>query len=180
MKTSEEGIALIKGFEAFRAKAYKDVGGLYTIGYGTVFNPMLSPQYISSGITEERADQLLRNHIAINDLSIPNLIRVPISQNQYDAISSFSYNVGINSFKNSTLLKSINEYWSDSAIFNEFMKWVKVKNTIISGLLLRRKKEAELFFSKSTGNTKFILFSIFVIFMITLYAGLNRNTRSLK
>ncbi|WP_103327466.1 lysozyme [Bacteroidetes bacterium endosymbiont of Geopemphigus sp.] len=141
MKISDKGIDLICGFEDFRAKAYKCQAGVWTIGYGHTKG--VKP---GDHITMEGAVLLLKQDLKDAQAAIEAYIKVPLSQNQYDALSSFIFNLGVNNFKDSTLLKKLNvrNYRRAS---KEFLQWNKVKGEISEDLTKRREAERKLFVS---------------------------------
>ena len=143
MKISINGISLIKSFEGFASKIYDDVGHP-AIGYGTDLLPEEEQKYKDKTITEEEATQLLASRLSKFEERINQLVKVPLTQNQYDALCSFTYNVGAGGFANSTLLKKINNKDYAGAA-NEFSKWNKVNGKDHPGLTARRAKEKTLF-----------------------------------
>lgn len=146
MKTSRRGIELIKRFEGLRLLAYPDAGGIWTIGYGHTGGT-------KSGdvITETEADRLLSIDLEEAETEI-NRLNLPLTQNQFDALVSFVFNVGIGNFRKSTLLKKVSANANDPSIRTEFGKWNKVRvNGILKplrGLTERRAAEADLYFRK--------------------------------
>lgn len=145
MKTiSNNGLNLVKQFEAFRSTMYLDAVGLKTTGYGTLIDTKEEQYLINKKITEAEATDLLELDMAKFEKAINNLVKVELTQNQFDALCSFTYNVGISNFKNSTLLKMINEgKIKESA--DQFLRWNKAGGKVLSGLTSRRQKEMELF-----------------------------------
>ena len=143
MKISTNGISLIESFEGFASKIYDDVGHP-AIGYGTDLLPEEEQKYKDKTITEEEATQLLAFRLSKFEERINELVKVPLTQNQYDALCSFTYNVGAGGFANSTLLKKINNKDYAGAA-NEFSKWNKVNGKDHPGLTARRAKEKTLF-----------------------------------
>lgn len=141
MKISESGYEFIKKLEGFRAKAYLCPAGVATIGYGHTKDTILGMT-----ITEPYADTLLRNDCK-SIISILNKIPVSLSQNQFDAIASFIYNVGITAFLNSTMCEKLNSGNTDIA--SEFGRWVYCNGKKLKGLQNRRNKESMLY---SNGN----------------------------
>lgn len=141
MKTSEKGVQLISGFEGLRLKAYKCQGGVWTIGYGHTQG--VRP---TDHITLEGAIILLKQDLKEAEGTIKKYVKVSLSQNQFDALSSFIFNVGSGNFASSTLLIKLNakDY---SAAAEEFLKWNKVKGAPSEGLTKRRKAERKLFLS---------------------------------
>lgn len=141
MKTSDNGIELIKRFEGLRLKAYLCPAGKPTIGYGHTKDVKLGDV-----ITEEEAEQLLREDLIVVENEI-NRHNLNINQNQFDALVSFVYNVGQGNFERSTLLKKIKSNPNDLSIRNEFMRWIYADGKPLNGLKKRRKMEADLYFS---------------------------------
>jgi lysozyme len=121
MKTSQGGIDLIKSLEGFRANAYKDIAGVWTIGYGATKNV-----YKGEVISEKEADKLLLEYINLIDKHIETTIKVSLNQNQHDALVCFIYNVGIPAFSKSILKKLIRNKAYEKAA-EQFMVWDKVK-----------------------------------------------------
>jgi GH24 family phage-related lysozyme (muramidase) len=146
MKTSASGIQLIKEFEGCELRAYQDAVNVWTIGYGTT-----TDVYPDQVISQTQAEDLLKKDLIKFETSVNESLRVPINQNQFDALVSFAYNVGITAFKQSTLLRLINEKTNKRIVASEFSKWVKADGKVLPGLVTRRKAESELFL-KGTKN----------------------------
>lgn len=146
MQTSDNGISLIKAFEGFSAHPYKDVVGIWTIGYGSTRingKPVTSSTSI---ITESRATDLLKDDVRQTEKDISRLIKVKITQNQFDALVSFVYNVGIGNFTSSTMLKLINQGGGNSdAVAEQFRRWNKAGGKPVLGLTRRRAAEESYF-----------------------------------
>jgi len=140
MKTSDKGIGLIKRFEGLRLKAYLCPAGKPTIGYGHTKDVKLGDV-----ITEEEAEQLLLEDLIVVENEI-NKHNLDINQNQFDALVSFVYNVGVGNFRTSTLLKKIKTDPNDKTIANEFKRWVYSNGKKLPGLVKRREEEAKLYF----------------------------------
>ena len=126
MKTGIEAIKLLKKFEqgpngGFASEVYKCSSGENTIGYGHV---VLPDEHFTT-ISEEEAEELLRKDIAIAEDAINRYVKVPLTQNRFDALVSFVFNVGVKAFKSSTLLKKLNQGLYDE-IDEELAKWVYV------------------------------------------------------
>jgi len=146
MKISQTGIDLIKELEGFRPNVYFDSAHLPTIGYGTLIDSQEEKKYLNTPITEEEATNFLLRDISHVEQLLPFAITSHINQNQYDAIVSFTYNVGINNLRKSSLLKIVNKSPDDREIYNQFMRWIYAGGKPIDGLASRRRKEAELYF----------------------------------
>lgn len=140
MRTSQKGIELLKRFEGFMPEAYRCPAGVLTIGYGHT-----SGVREGDRVTEDEADRLLRADLMNAEEDVERLVRVPLTQNQFDALVSFVYNVGMGSFFSSTLLKKINNDPNDPTIPDEFRKWVKAAGETLPGLAMRREAEARMY-----------------------------------
>ena len=146
MKISNNGIELIKQFEGLSLKPYLDKVNIPTIGFGsTYYEDGTKVKLKDKPITEERATQLLE-FIANKTFSenINKVVKVPLNQNQFDALVSFAYNIGNKNFNWSTLLKKLNQSDYEGASL-EFGRWNQANGKILNGLVLRRQKEKELF-----------------------------------
>ena len=143
---SEKGLNLIKQFEGFLAKPYKCPAGIPTIGYGATYYPNgLKVTMSDKAITEGQASTMLMNMLRTYEKSVDSFCRDDINQNQFDSLCAFSYNVGINALKNSTLLKKVNKNPNDPTIRAEFLKWNKANGRALNGLTNRRIAEADLY-----------------------------------
>lgn len=138
LRISEEGIRFIQNLEKFSAKAYRDGKG-YSIGYGVrIKNPNVPP------ISRQEADQMMRNVVKKFEIQLQKLIMVPLTQNQWDAIVSFAYNIGISAFRKSTFLKKLNAKDYNGAS-SEFSRWVSSNGKKLQGLVARREQEMKKF-----------------------------------
>lgn len=139
--TGKAGINLIKEFEGLKLGKYKDAVGLWTIGYGHLIRP---EETFDRRLTEEEAESLLRKDLQEAEKGIKRLVSVPLTQNQFDALVSFVFNVGVGRLENSTLLKRLNvkDYPAAAA---ELLKWNKAGGKKLAGLTRRRKEEKTLF-----------------------------------
>ena len=142
MKTEAAGINLIAGFEQCRLKAYKDGGGVWTIGFGHT-----GPE-VKEGetITQDEADELFYGDLIHAEQCVDELVTVPLTQNQYDALSSWSFNLGYKHLKGSTMLKLLNKGNYASAA-EEILKWNQDNGKVVAGLVRRREAERKLFLS---------------------------------
>jgi len=143
MKTSEKGLELIKHFEGLRLKSYLCPGRIRTIGYGTTRIDGL-PVQDSAVITKQQAEEYLAKDVVQFEDIIKALVKVPLNQNQFDALVSFTYNLGGSALESSTMLRLLNQ---GKYIFaaDEFPKWNKVRGKDFAGLTARRQAEKELF-----------------------------------
>jgi lysozyme len=153
MKISKKGIDLIHSFEACKLRSYKDPGskdGLpITVGWGSTMHKDGTKIKLGENITQAYADELFVWEIERKS-NVLTALNLNINQHQYDALCSFIYNLGVGAFSNSTLLKKIKINPNDEAIRAEFMRWVNNDGKVLSGLLRRRKAEADLYFTKIT------------------------------
>lgn len=148
MRTGQKGLDLIKAEEGFRSKMYICPAGYPTIGYGTVIDTKEEDYLKYTQITPIEAEGLLKKDLEIFERAINQLVRVRINQDQFDALASFVYNLGPDNFRKSTLLRLINQNPSDPTIWKEFQKWVHAGGKKLPGLVRRREREANLYFSK--------------------------------
>lgn len=143
MKISENGLNLIKDFEGLKLKAYKDAVGVWTWGYGST-GPHVTPNKTG---TKEEAEDLLKEDVSRFEKGVNDLIKVPLTQNQFDSLVSFSFNLGLANLKSSTLLKKLNA--SDySGAANEFLRWNRAGGVVLKGLTRRRQAEKDMFEGK--------------------------------
>lgn len=142
MTTSKTGLALIAAHEGLKLKAYLCPAGVPTIGYGHTKGVRMGDT-----ITPDQADKFLREDLADAEKAV-NAQGLKINQNQYDALVSFTFNVGVGNFGKSTLLKKVKANADDPAIRNEFARWNKGGGKVLPGLTRRRKEEADLYFKK--------------------------------
>lgn len=143
-KINKETLDLIKSFEGLELKAYKDAVGVWTIGYGHTAAAGLPNPKSGMTITSQEAENLLLNDLKKYEAPVRNSVKVPLNDNQYGALVSFTYNVGEGNFKKSTLLKKVNARDFEGAA-KEFAKWNKAGGKVLKGLTRRRAAEAELF-----------------------------------
>lgn len=139
-------LSLIKKWEGCKLKAYKDGGGVWTIGYGTTFYPNGTKVKEGDSCTQEQADYWLQEHVNELVFEILNEIKPNLTNNQIKALVCFVYNVGINAFKKSTLLRLINEGKIAEAS-DQFIRWNKDNGKEVPGLTNRRLDERQLFLS---------------------------------
>lgn len=140
MRPSVNSLTLIKRFEGLRLEAYEDVGGKVTIGYGTTGVGIVPGLVIS----ERTANGMLIGDVSRLGEELDKLVGRSLTQNQYDAIVSFTYNVGLQAFKNSTLLKLIKQGKVYEAA-DQLMSWDHVDGKEVEGLKARREAERALF-----------------------------------
>jgi lysozyme len=143
MKTSAAGINLIKEFEGVRLKAYRCPADVWTIGVG--HTSAAGPPVVKAGmeITNAQAMKILANDLVKFEDGVDSAVKVPLKQNQFDALVSFAFNVGLGALAKSTLLRKLNAGQYD-AVPAELMKWTKAAGKELPGLVRRRRAEAAL------------------------------------
>jgi len=144
MNTGELGLELIEHFEGLKLKAYKDSVGIWTIGVGTIIYPNGIKVKEGDTCTKEQAFEYLQHDLTQKETAVSKLVKVPLSQNQFDSLVSFAYNLGEGSLGKSTLLKKVNKNPKDVTVKDEFLKWSKANGVTLAGLLRRRRSEAHL------------------------------------
>ena len=139
VETSENGIELIKDFEGRRLVAYQDSVGVWTIGYGHT-----KTAHEGRLIIKSTADRLLAEDLAEFEKYVDTYVTVALTQNQFDALVSWTYNLGPGNLQESTMLKKLNagDY---AAVPDEMRRWNKAGGEVLEGLVRRRDAEAELF-----------------------------------
>lgn len=149
MKISYSGLQLIKKYEGLSLRPYLDAVGIPTIGYGsTYYEDGKNVRMSDSPISKKKAELLLLNVVVDFERGVNRLVTSTINQNQFDALVSFSYNVGLGSLKSSTLLKRVNNNPQDADICYQFSRWNKAGGKVLLGLTRRREEEAELYFKE--------------------------------
>ena len=141
MKISNKGIALIKEFEGCRLQSYRCSAGVWTIGYGH------TGKDIKEGmtITQQEADDWLMVDCNRVLQMLRDTLRVPIRQNQLDALVSLGFNIGTEAFRKSTLMSLVNRNPDDMNIPEQFDRWVYAGGKVMNGLVRRRKAEGRLY-----------------------------------
>lgn len=149
LTTSNAGLELIKAHEGLRLEAYRDPVGIWTIGYGHTSDSYLSV-YPGQRITEAKATDLLRHDIKDAERWVKRKIKVPLTQNQFDALVSHTFNTG----GSNKLVELINSQAPKEEIENWMLTtYTTAKGQFLAGLARRRKEEAEMFFAWSDFQT---------------------------
>lgn len=169
MITSAKGLLLIRKWEGFKPKAYKDVAGYWTIGIGTLIDTVEEQYLLNRTITETEGLRLLAKDLDLYERMVNKLLTKPLTQNQFDAVMSLVYNIGIGAFMRSTLLKKLNTNPNDTrripraslkqpALINylktkgiaslntitySFMVWNTAGGVFVKGLANRRLDESK-------------------------------------
>lgn len=146
---NQAGINLIKKYEGFRAKPYLCPARIPTIGYGATYYPNGRKVTMNDReITEPQAQAMLIDHLSDFVKHVNRYTSdIKLTDNQFSALVSFAYNVGIGALQKSTLLKKVRTNPSDKSIHNEFLKWSNANGKQLAGLLKRRTEESYLYHS---------------------------------
>ena len=139
MNLGYKGTKILKFFEGCRLTAYQDSVGVWTIGYGHT-----KGVYDGMTITQEEAEQMLLTELEEYEGYVEKYVTVPLTQNQFDALVVWVYNLGPTNFRNSTLLKELNS-GNYTAAGKEITRWNKAGGKVLAGLVRRREAEAKLF-----------------------------------
>ena len=140
METSQKGLDLIKQFEGISKKAYLDSVLIPTIGVGHT-----GPEvHMGMEITDEQVDEYLKEDLKEAEEAVNKLVKVDLTQDQFDALVSFTFNLGAGNLQQSTLLKKVNAGDTEGAA-QEFQKWNRAGGKVLVGLTKRRLGEADLF-----------------------------------
>jgi len=142
VKCSQEGLELIKKFEGCKLKSYKCPAGVWTIGYGHT-------EDVKEGdiVSPQEADKLLRADVFKFEEYVADNVMVNLTQNQFDALVTWTFNLGVGNLRNSTMLKKLNNADYTSVPF-EMKRWNKAGGKTLDGLVRRRQAESLLFESK--------------------------------
>lgn len=154
MKTSQKGIDLIKEFEGLRLTAYYDAVGVLTIGYGHTNRSASAdkyPVYPGQTITAAQAETILKADLIVFENAVLRNVTYPVNQNQFDALVSFTFNLGEGNLRSSTLLQKLNNGDILGAA-NEFDRWVYAGGKKLEGLVRRRAAEKALFLEGVDGS----------------------------
>lgn len=148
MDISARGLQKLKNREGFRSKPYLCSAGKLTVGYGTCISKEKGEYYKAHPLTEQQAHDLMMPHVKSNLALIGKVVRVPLTQNQVDALVSFIYNIGEEAFERSTMVKKLNARLY-SAAAEQFARWVHDDNgKVIPGLVTRHASERDQFLGK--------------------------------
>jgi lysozyme len=140
VKVNNAGLELIKKYEGLRLKVYTCPAGILTVGYGHTGPDVRSGQTI----TPEKAAELLAADVEKFERGVAGLLRRAVTENQFSALVSFAYNLGLGNLGKSTLLKKLNDGDFTGAAA-EFGKWNKAAGRVLPGLTARREAERTLF-----------------------------------
>ena len=144
MKVSQECVNLVKFFEGFEAKAYLCPANVWTIGYGRTRN-------VKEGdmVNEIQAERDLLEELEEFANQVLNSVKVSLTQNELDALTSWTYNLGVGNLQSSTLLKKLNS-GDKNSVPSEMLRWNKAAGKVLAGLTRRREAEAKLWEKAAT------------------------------
>ena len=142
MRISQEGVDLIKHFEGCYLDAYLCPAGVWTVGYGHT-------KGVKEGdaIEQEAAEAFLIEDLESFEQAVTRLVEVPLTQQQFDALVSWTFNLGAGNLAESTLLRKLNNY-QYAEVPEQMMRWVRAGGQVLDGLVRRRAAEAALFQNK--------------------------------
>jgi len=136
----------IQQFEGLKLKAYKDSVGIWTVGFGNIFNlDTGNPIKEGDEISLETAERWLKIEVDNLQAKMRKVITVPLNDNQWTALTSLAYNIGFGAFKRSTLLRLLNAGASKEEVAKQFLRWNKAGGKEIKGLTNRRQTESNLY-----------------------------------
>ncbi len=153
MRMSDNGLELLKQWEGFKLEVYKDSAGLPTIGVGHLLtkSELASskiviggvPVQYADGLTDQQVLDLLSQDVTPADQAVNTGVTVELNQNQFDALVSFTFNVGVGAFTSSTLLKVLNQQQYDQ-VPTQLLRWTRAGGQVVQGLVNRRQNEIKL------------------------------------
>jgi len=143
MRLSQRGHDLIKRFEGFSANPYLCPASYWTIGYGHVITKADAEKF-AAGISRDAAEALLKADVRKAEAAVGSLVKVRLSQGQFDALVSFTFNLGARALQSSTLRMRLNR-GDYTGAREQFERWVYAGGRVLPGLVKRRQAEAELF-----------------------------------
>ena len=150
---NQAGLDLIKSFEGLSLKPYLDQANVATIGYGTILYPSGQAVTMSDPeITEDQASQYLMGQVMQKCSGVEGDVSVPLNDNEFAALVSFAYNLGLGALHGSTMLKMLNAGADRSGVADQFLEWDKAGGVVSSGLLRRRQAERSLFLQPMQGT----------------------------
>ena len=146
MAIAESTLSFITKEEGSRNKAYKDSKGLPTIGVGHLIKAS-EPHLLTATLSDQEVKDLLKSDLKWCSEAVEGAVKVPLTQNQFDALYSLCFNIGGTAFKNSTVVRKLNEGDYNGAA-EAILMWNKVNGVANKGLTRRRKKEYDLYLSE--------------------------------
>ncbi|MCX2474100.1 lysozyme [Pedobacter sp. MC2016-05] len=148
MELNDKGKAFIHNEEGLVLAAYLCPANVWTIGFGNTYHLNNTPVKKGDKITLEQAQDLFNKKIKLYENAVNKGVKISLSQNQFNALTSFCYNIGIYGFLNSTLLKKVNSIAPDAEIETQFNLWKRGGGKVLPVLVARRKREFKLYTTK--------------------------------
>ncbi|MDQ3919520.1 MAG: lysozyme [Acidobacteriota bacterium] len=153
MQMSQHGLQLLEQWEGFKLQVYKDSAGLPTVGVGHLITKSEQasgtiningvPVKYAGGLTQQQVTDLLAQDVVPAQNAVNNGVKVALNQNQFDALVSFTFNVGVGAFTGSTLLKVLNQGQYDQ-VPTQLLRWTRAGGKVVQGLVNRRNNEIKL------------------------------------
>jgi len=140
MTFSQDCVDLVKQSEGFSAHPYRDSAGYGTVGYG---HKIVAGEDFEDGLTVSEAETLMREDLDKAAHAVNELVKVPLTQGQFDALADFTFNLGGANLRNSTLLRKLNSGYADE-VPAELLRWIYAGGEKLSGLIVRRQREVDL------------------------------------
>lgn len=164
---SAQGRKLLEELEGRSNTAYRDSANLWTIGVGHLIKPN-EQHLITARLSDKEVDDLLTADLMWAEKKVNDLVTARITQNQFDALVSFTFNVGPQAFEDSTLLKEVNAGAEPKDIAFQFLRWNKAGGQVVRGLTNRRKREIGLF-TQHIGTLAVVLVLAGALAMLTAW-----------
>jgi lysozyme len=165
--TDAAGKAYLKAKESLRLKAYKLAGESgYTIGYGNKYYENGNSVKQTDTITATRASQLFENILRGFEINVNKVLTANVNQSQYNALLSYAYNRGFTTFKNTDLLKMVNQNPNNQNIYNQFILEWGTNQNYKTAIIARRKEEAEIYVSGGMAGSGLVTSSVLVTALI--------------
>lgn len=153
MVVTDKAKEMMREHEGFRSEAYLCPAGVATLGFGSTFYENGQPVRMGHTIDRYRAERLFSYHIDQFSKGVIRLLGGKVlNENQFSALVSFSYNVGLSAFQRSTLRRKVLSNPNDPSIRTEFSRWTRAGGRVLAGLVKRRQDEADLYFTPSKSN----------------------------
>ena len=160
MKVSQRGLELIKKYEGFFSEAYLCPSNIPTIAYGCTVYPNGEKVKLGDKISQSEGLEILEKQVNEHSSTIPSYVKIPLNQNQFDALASFQYNLGKHILSKDKVLANYinNEDWNN--VIRIMGLYIKGNGKVLQGLIKRRKEEIELFLTpiKSNGGENVLNF----------------------
>lgn len=140
-QVDSDGLSFTKEFEGYSPFVYKDSGGVATVGFG---HALQKGEHMKTPLMGPEAEKLLESDMQGKEKALNKLVKVPLRQEQFNALADFTYNVGEANLKKSTLLRKVNKS-QHTEVPQEFLRWIYDAGREVEGLVLRRRAEARLY-----------------------------------